>query len=101
MREEDAVDRAIGGDRELIDDRVDRVAQKFETGNKRDIEFARGKLPAKRRRMIEMHRATPAVDERPGVEIFDATDAKRSRNGQPQAQTSSLPPPARPGGRGG
>ena len=56
---------------------INRVAQKFETGNERDIEFARGQFAAERRGMIEIDRPRPAVNQRPGVEIFDAADAQR------------------------
>ena len=76
MRDNDTVNRSVGGNGNVINDPVNRVTQKFEAGDERNIEFAGCKFIAERRRMIEIHLAFPAVDERAGVEIFYATDAE-------------------------
>ena len=76
MRDNDTVNRSVGGNGYVINDPVNRVTQKFEAGDERKIEFAGRKFIAERRWMIEVHVAFPAVDERAGVEIFYATDAE-------------------------
>ena len=96
VHEDDAEDWAIGCDRDAIDDRVDRVTQILKAGDESDVEFARSQPPAKRRRMIEMHRAAPTVDERPGVEVFDTPEAQRSRDGHLRRRPVRLPPPIQP-----
>jgi len=75
--QDDAVDRSGGRNRNIIDDPVDRVAKEFETRDERDIEITVRKLCAKGGGMIERNRTWPAVNERTGVEIFDAADAER------------------------
>jgi hypothetical protein len=48
MRDDYAVNRSVRGNRNVINDPVDRVAQKFETGDKRNIKFAGGEFIAER-----------------------------------------------------
>jgi hypothetical protein len=48
MRDDYAVNRSVRGNGKIITDPVDRVSQKFETGDKRNIKFASGKLIAER-----------------------------------------------------
>ena len=67
MREYDTVDRAIGCDRNVINDAVDRVAEKFEAGNKRDVELAFRESLTQSGRMAELNLARPASDERTSV----------------------------------
>jgi len=81
MCNDHAVNRAYGRDRNIINNPVDRVAQKFETGNKSNIELTARKPLAKRRWMIEIHLTRPPANERAGVEIFDAADAKGFQSG--------------------
>ena len=88
MRDNNAVNRTIGGDRDIIDDRVNGIAQVFEARDERDIELTRGELPAKRRRMIELNLARPTVNQRSRVKVFDAAESSRTRH--LQAQTSPL-----------
>ena len=76
--EDDAIYRPVGRDRDPIDHRVNRVAQIFEAGDERDLEFTRRELSAKRRWMIEVYPTAPAVNERPGVKIPDAAETHRS-----------------------
>src|ERR1044071_3781862 len=78
MREDDAKHRTVGGDRNAIDDGVNRIAQIFKTRDERNIQLARGQSPAERRGMIKLDVARPTVDERAGVQVFDAAEAKRS-----------------------
>jgi hypothetical protein len=77
VRDNDTVNRSVRGNGNIVNDPVNRITQNFEAGDKRNIEFAGGKFIAERRRMVEVHVAFPAVDERAGVEIFYATDAER------------------------
>jgi hypothetical protein len=74
MRDHHAVNRSVGRDRNIVNNPVDRIAQKFETGNKSYVEFTVRKLFAKCRRMIEFHLARPSSNERTSVEIFNAPD---------------------------
>src|SRR6476620_12666218 len=74
MRNEDAVDRTVRGNRDAVDERVNRIAQKLETGDKRHIQSSGRKLFAEGARMIKHDFARPAVDERTGVEILNATN---------------------------
>jgi len=75
VRDDHAVNRAIGRDRDAIDNRVDWIAQKLEARDERNVELGAGKFPTKRGRVIEIYFALPAVDEWSSVEIFNATDA--------------------------
>jgi len=77
MRDDNAVNLPSRRDRNIINDSISRIAQKFETGNKGKIEFTSGKFIAERRWMIEVHVAFPSPNEWSGVEIFDAADAWR------------------------
>ena len=75
MRDYHAVNRSGRRNRKIIHDPVNWIAQKFETGSKGDIKLAAGKFPAQRRRVVEMHVAWPPSNQRPRVEILDATNA--------------------------
>ena len=77
VRHDYAVNGTGGGNRNVIDDAVNGIAQEFETGNEGDIEIAAGQLRAKRGRVIEYHLAGPATNERARVEILNATDSER------------------------
>ena len=77
MRNDDAVNGTVGRNGNIIDDPVNRVAQKFDTGDESDIELTLRKAFAKHRWMIEMHLTRPPTNEWAGVEIFDAADAER------------------------
>src|SRR6266404_3841025 len=72
--DKNAVHRAARRDRNAVDERVNRVAQKFETGNERDVELGGGQFLAEHARMSEHDFARPSVNERAGVEILNATD---------------------------
>jgi hypothetical protein len=78
VRDNDTVNRPVRTNGNIVNDPVNRVTQKFEAGDERNIEFGGGKFIAQRRRMIEVHLTFPAVNERAGVEIFYATDAEHS-----------------------
>ena len=58
----DAVNGAVGRNGNAVDDPIDRIAQKFETGYERKIKITQRKLPAKRGRMIEPDGARPAAN---------------------------------------
>jgi hypothetical protein len=73
------VDWPVRADRDAIDQGVNGVPQKFETGDERDVEGASRKFVTKNAGMIEHNFARPAVDERTRVEIFDATDPQQTR----------------------
>ena len=77
MRDDNAVNRPSRRDRNIINDSISRVAQKFKTGDKGKIEFASGKFIAECRWMIEVYVARPSSNEWTGVEIFDAADPCR------------------------
>jgi len=77
VRHDYAVNGTGGGNRNVIDDAVNGIAQEFETGNEGDIEIAAGQLRAKRGRVIEYHLAGPATNERACVEILNASDSER------------------------
>ena len=81
MRNDNAVNGPSRRNGNTIDDSIDRVAQKFETGNKSNIELTARKPLAKRRWIIEIHLTRPPTNERAGVEIFDAADAKGFQSG--------------------
>src|SRR4051812_24497602 len=76
MRDEHAVNGAVRSDRGLINDPVNGISQKFETGNQRNIQFATRKLSAKRGWMIKRDLARPAMNQRPRIEISNAADTK-------------------------
>ena len=76
VRNNNAVNRATCRNGNAVDNPVNRVAEKLEAGNESDIEFTRAEPPAKRRWMIELDRPRPAMDKRPGIEIFNAADAQ-------------------------
>ena len=69
------MDRSVGRNRNAVDQGVNRIAEKLEAGNERDVEPAGGEFLAKRAGVIEDDFARPAVDERTRVEIFNATDS--------------------------
>ncbi len=77
MCDDNAVDRSGRRNRNIIHDLVDWIAQKFETGSKRDIQLASGKFIAQRRWVVEIDIAWPPSNQRLRVEIFDAADAQR------------------------
>jgi len=81
MRNDNAVNGPSRRNGNIIDDSIDRVAQKFETGNKSNIELTTCKPLAERRWMIEIHLTSPPANERAGIEIFDAADAKGFQSG--------------------
>jgi hypothetical protein len=72
----DAVNWSVGRNRNVINDSINGVPQKLETGNKRDIEVTVRQSLAQSRRVIELNVIWPAADERTRVEIFYATDAE-------------------------
>ena len=76
MSDNYAVNRPGRSDGDTIDDPIDRVAQKFKTGNEGEVQLAARQLRTKRGRMIENDFPFPAVNQRSGIEIFDTTDAK-------------------------
>ena len=75
MRNYYAVNGAVGRNGNIVNDPIDRVAQKFEAGNKCDVELAFGESLTQSGRMVELNIARPAADERTSVEILNATDA--------------------------
>jgi hypothetical protein len=77
VRNEDAVNGTAGGDRNAVDQGVNGVSQKFETGNQRYVELSRGELLAQDARMVEYDFPGPPVNERTRVEIFNATDPEQ------------------------
>ena len=79
MRDNHAVNRAVGSDRCMINDPVNRISEKFETGNERNIQLAAREPSAKRGWVIKHYLAGPAVGQRPRVEIFNTADAKIAR----------------------
>jgi hypothetical protein len=81
MRNDNAVNGPSRRNGNIINDSIDRVAQKFETGNKSNIELAARKPLTERRWMIEIDLPSPPLDERAGIEIFDAADAKGFQSG--------------------
>ena len=84
MRHDNAVNHSIGRNRNGVDNRVNRITQKFETGDERYIQFAGREFAGERRGMIEIYRSAPVVNERTRVEIFNAAESQRVH-----AQTSS------------
>ena len=76
VRDHDAVNWSIGRNRNVVNDPINRVAQKLEAGDKRNIELAVRELLTQCRWMIEIYLVRPAADEGTGVEIFYATDAQ-------------------------
>ena len=53
--------------RNAVNDLIDRVAQKFETGNKRDIELAFRQSLTQSGWMIELNIALPTADKRTSI----------------------------------
>jgi len=76
MCDHDAVNRSLGRNRNVLNNPVNRVTQKFEAGNKRDIKLTVREPLTQCRWMIEIDAASPAVNERTSVKIFYATDAQ-------------------------
>ena len=81
MGDDHAVNGAVRRDRNIIDNPVNRVAQKFQTGDKGNIQLTACKPLTERRWMIEIHLSRPPANKRAGVEIFDATDATGFQSG--------------------
>jgi hypothetical protein len=77
MCDDDAVNWSVGRNGNAINDSINGVPQKLETGNKRDIEVTVRQSFAQTRRVIEVDVTWPAANERTRVEIFYATDAER------------------------
>ena len=77
MRDENAVNRPVGGNGNIVNDPVNRIAKEFETGNECNIEITARQLSAQRCRMIKHNFTRPAENEWARVEIFDAADAER------------------------
>ena len=76
VRDHDAVNWSIGRNRNVVNDPINRVAQKLEAGNKCHVESTVREPPTQNRWMIEIYLALPAADQRTGVEIFYAADAQ-------------------------
>jgi hypothetical protein len=74
MRDDHAVNRAEGGDGNGVHDSVMRPTQILDARDERDIELAAREFCTKRGWMIEFNRPGPAVNQRPGVEVFYAAD---------------------------
>src|SRR5262249_58124879 len=62
VRDYYAVNRAVGGNGNVVNDSIDRVAQKLEAGNKRDVELAFRESLTQSGWMIELNIARPAAD---------------------------------------
>jgi hypothetical protein len=77
MCDDDAINWSIGRNGNVINDSVNGVPQKLETGNKRDIQVAVCQSFAQSGRVIGLNVIWPAANERTRVEIFYATDAER------------------------
>lgn len=88
MGNEDAVDRPIGSDRDAIDDGVDGMTKIFKARDQSGIEFTGCQGLTQTRRVIETHFAAPALDERPGIEVLDATEPDRAVHLQAQTNWS-------------
>jgi hypothetical protein len=67
VRDYYTVNRAVGRNGNVVNDPIDRVAQKFEAGNKRDVKLAFRKSLAQSGRMVELNLAGPGADERTSV----------------------------------
>ena len=74
MRENDAEDWPVRGDRESIDNGVDGVAQIFEARDEGHIQLASGQGTAERRGMVETHLTRPALNQRTSVEVLNAAE---------------------------
>src|SRR4051794_19189788 len=74
MSQEDALDRAVTSDGNIIDNRVDRVLEELEAGDEGHVEVAGRQLVAKHAGMIKFDWPVPAEDQWTCVEIFDAAD---------------------------
>ena len=75
MRDYHTVNLAVGRNGNVVNDSIDRIAQKFEAGNKCDVELAFGESLTQSGRMVELNIARPTANERTSVEILNATDA--------------------------
>jgi len=63
MRDDDTVNLTPGGNRDAVDDPVNRTTQKFETGNEGNVEIAAIEFSTKRCRVIKINGApAPAVN---------------------------------------
>ena len=80
MSDNDAVDAPARRNRYVVYDAVNRVSQKFETGNKGDIEFAALEFSTQCSWMIEINSSVPSVNQRACIEIFDAANPERLHN---------------------
>ena len=67
MRDYYAVNRAVRRNGNVVNNSIDRVAQKFEAGNKRDVKLAFRESLTQSGRMVELNVARPAADERTSV----------------------------------
>jgi hypothetical protein len=56
------VNRPVGRDGNIVNDSIDRITQKFETGNKRDVKFAFRESLTQSGWMIELNLPRPAAD---------------------------------------
>jgi hypothetical protein len=81
MRENDAENRTVAGNGDVIDQHVARIAQDLEDRHERGVEFASREVARQRRGMIENDRAVVAVNQRTGVQILNATDAEFRERG--------------------
>ena len=79
MCDDHAVNRTFGRNRNSIDNAISGIPEKFETGNQRNIEIAALQLGAQDRRMIKNNFARPTADQRPSIEIANATNTERLR----------------------
>src|SRR5207237_2304491 len=68
-------------DRNAIHNLVNGISQKLKARDQSNVELAGREFSAQRRWMIQNHCARPAMDQRPSVEIFDATDPQRTSLG--------------------
>jgi hypothetical protein len=75
--DDDAVDWAVGRNGNVINDSINGVPQKLETGNECDIEVTVRQPFAQSRWVIGLDVIWPAANKRVRVEIFYATDAER------------------------
>jgi hypothetical protein len=74
--DDDAVNWSVGRNRNVINDSINGVPQKLETGNESDIEVTVRQSFAQSRWVIGLDVIWPAANEGTRVEIFYATDAE-------------------------
>ena len=67
VRDYYTVNRAVGRNRNVLNDSVNWVAQKLETGNERDIKLAFCESVTQSGRMVELNIARPAAYERASI----------------------------------